>query len=967
MENGQKYNKRIWIISLIVCQTIIVLYQYFFSQNINSKLALEIQRQTEESASRTVQLAYNSIEHIIEKTRTGEFSKNQARKAIADIVRKFTYNDDKGQNYVFMSSYDGIMLVQPFEPDKEGTNQLDLKDADGNYIIRELISAAKKYPEGSFVTYSFYPPNHTIAEEKLSYVMGIPEIDAYIGTGMYAASSFNGLKQILKDQKLGYINMNFFVSTSLLLFILILYRNNKQLTKEINDRINAENNIMTVFDTIYDGVLIHDDNGRILQANKSCCKMFDLTEEEITGLTLKDLYDDNEDPQKGILENKRKMLTENHLLFEWKGRRPHSGELFDAEVISKKTFWSGREVYVVVLRDISDKKQAEAKLRQQFVELENTRNELQHKHDELSSLYEELAVTEEELRHQYDELIISEQKRKALTERYMLVADGASDIVWDWDSITGKLFMSDRFGEILGYSKGEVNIDIFEDYLKFLHPNDKKSALHGINTAKEKRLEYYSFDYRMMKKDGSYGWFSSRSKFIYGDNGKAIRIAGSISDITQHKKYEEEIKRMAYYDYLTGLPNRISLFNELKTDIEDCISNNKSGSVTFIDLDNFKIINDTFGHSYGDMVLVRIAEKLKKFTYENTRVYRIGGDEFILVQNSNMDGSECVRLAESILDSFYDPINIDDNSFQITCSVGVAVYPKDGSSVEEILKYADLAMYKGKNSGKNTIVYYEPSIGTELSERIQLERDLKEAFENSEFELYYQPQVSTESKRITGFEALLRWNSSKYGQVSPSTFIHVAEETGLINDIGKWVIDQSFAFAKKLQGKEICISCNVSPVQLIQSDFVEAVIQMFDVHGLESGSVALEITENSLVESFEDTNEKLKKIREKGIMIYLDDFGTGYSSLTYLKNLPIDVVKIDKLFVDDIINEGAEKSLIKSILSLAHDIGLKVVSEGVEEEIQREYLVQYKCDFIQGYLISKPIPEKLAVAYLSNP
>ncbi|MGE5677547.1 MAG: putative bifunctional diguanylate cyclase/phosphodiesterase, partial [Pseudomonadota bacterium] len=246
------------------------------------------------------------------------------------------------------------------------------------------------------------------------------------------------------------------------------------------------------------------------------------------------------------------------------------------------------------------------------------------------------------------------------------------------------------------------------------------------------------------------------------------------------------------------------------------------------------------------------------------------------------------------------------------------------------------------------------------------EKDLKEAFENKEFELHYQPQVCTGNKTVTGFEALLRWNSPKYGQVSPSVFIPVAEETGLINDIGKLVIDYSFAFAKSLQGQGLCVSCNVSPVQLIQSDFVDAVIGMYDKYGLKKGEVAIEITENILVESFEDTNDKLRRLREKGILIYLDDFGTGYSSLTYLKNLPIDIVKIDKLFIDDITIEGSEKSLVKSILSLAHDIGLKVVAEGVENEYQRECLAQCECDFVQGYLIGKPVPERLALMYLRS-
>jgi len=716
MGNEQR-NRRIWIIALIICQTAIILYQFFFSQSINSRLYLEIQNQTKESAKKTVQLAYNSIEHIIEKTRTGEMKKDEAKALISDIVRKLIYTDDMGQNYVFMSSYDGIMLVQPFDRALEGTNQLELKDADGNYIVRSLIAAAKEHPEGSYVIYSFYPPNLPVPEKKLSYVMGIPEIEAYIGTGMYATYSFAGLKQILNDQKLGYMLINMMVLASLLFFISTLYKSNSRLSTEIVKRENAE-----------------------------------------------------------------------------------------------------------------------TKLKEQYLELESTRDELQQNHDELSALYEELTATEEELRRQYEELIASQQQSR----------------------------------------------------------------------------------------------------------------------------------KLAYYDHLTGLPNRVSFAEELRHNIDECKKNRGSVAVAFIDLDNFKFINDTFGHSYGDRVLALITERLKAFSPENMEVFRIGGDEFTLIHKHCKDASECIRLTERLLSLFSDPISINDSSFQVTCSIGVAIYPRDGSAAEEIFKNADLALYRAKNSGKNKYVLYERSIGVELSERLQLEMDLREAFENEEFELYYQPQVETGSRQIKGFEALLRWNSPRHGQVPPGKFIPIAEETGLINDIGKWVIEQSFSFAKRLQGMGLCISCNVSPIQLLQKSFADTVIELFQGYGLEKGSVALEITENSLMESFEDTSKKLKRLRKKGILIYLDDFGTGYSSLTYLKSLPIDIVKIDKLFVDDIITGGPEKSIVKSIISLAHDIGLRVLAEGVEEELQREYLAACQCCFIQGYLISRPVPEKLAVTYLNN-
>jgi len=965
VRNSHK-KRLIWITALIICQTIIILYQYFFSQSINSRLQLEIQDQTKESARRIVQLAYNSIEHIVMEVRSGELEKDVAREQISDIVRKLVYTDDTGQNYVFMSSYDGTMLVQPFDKALEGTNQLELKDAEDNYIIRNLIAAAKKQPSGSYVEYSFYPPNLTVPEKKLSFVMGIPEIDAYIGTGMYAMYSYSDLKQILNDQKHGYTLINLIVLFSLLLFIMTLYRSNKLLSAEILKREQIENNIMMVFDTIYDGVMVHDNSGRILQANRSCCDIFQVTEEEILNMTILDLSDNSEAAQPGLKENREKAITEGYLYFEWKGRRPHTDELFDEEIISKKYSWSGHEAYVLAIRDITEKKKAEAKLREQYLELETTKDELQQNHDELSALYEELAAAEEELRRQYEELTISQQQSHELMERYMLAADGSSSVIWDWDSRTRKLFISDRIYELLGYSKDEIKIETSEDYWRHAHPDDIKNAAELFSTVRKSEQKSYSSIYRMVRKDGSICWLNSRSKIIYGEDGEILRRAGSTTDITQEKQYEQEIEKLAYYDYLTGLPNRVSFTEELRSSIDKCAEKGRLVAINFIDMDNFKFINDTFGHSYGDKVLVLITKRLDTLKAGNIKIFRIGGDEFIIVQKNCKDASECIGLTEKLLSVFSSPINIDDNSFYSTCSIGVAIYPNHGSSVEEIFKNADLAMYKAKNSGKNRYVLYEHNIGEELSERIQLERDLREAFENNEFELYYQPQVETVSRRISGFEALLRWNSPKRGQVPPGKFIPVAEEMGLINDIGKWVIEQSFMFAKSLQGKGICISCNVSPLQLIQSDFTDNVISLFSSCKLERGGVALEITENILVESFEDISEKLKKLRENGILVYLDDFGTGYSSLTYLKSLPIDIVKIDKQFIDDIIISGEKKNMVKSIISLAHDIGLRVVAEGVEEEVQREYLVACQCCFIQGYLISKPVPEKLAVTYLSS-
>lgn len=427
----------------------------------------------------------------------------------------------------------------------------------------------------------------------------------------------------------------------------------------------------------------------------------------------------------------------------------------------------------------------------------------------------------------------------------------------------------------------------------------------------------------------------------------------AVRDITERKQYMEKVYHLAYFDSLTGLPNRAYIMNELQEQLDRC----NTGAAFFIDVDNFKVVNDTHGHSFGDRMLIEIARRLAALSSQHLALSRLGGDEFFVLSADTAGEAEVLALGDQILGLFKEAINIDGVSFYITCSIGVAVYPKDGRTVEELLKHADLAMYKAKNRGRDKYVLYDGSMVAELSQRIELEKRLREAYRNGEFLLHYQPQVAAESGQTVGIEALIRWNSASDGLIFPGNFIAVAEEMGLINEIGKWVIESSFAFARSLMHKGICVSCNVSPVQLKQSGFVEDVIEAFDRFGLREGSVALEITESCLVESFGDTYAKLAALRAHGIMIHLDDFGTGYSSLNYMKSLPIDVLKIDKSFIDNITADGIEGQIVKAIVSLAHDMGLRVIAEGVEAQEQQAYLSACGCNVIQGYLFSRPVPE----------
>lgn len=957
--------KQVWTMVLIICSLIIVIFPILFSQNISSEFSLHMQMQRKNSLCKMVQLAYNSVEPVVERLREGKINRAEARTIISDTLRRMTYEDEFGSNYIFMSTYDGLMLVQPFEPQKEGTNQWELKDANGRFIIQELVKAAIKRPEGSFVTYDYFPPNRTEAEEKLSFVIGIPEIEAYIGTGMYVESTYSRLEAILNKQRFGYISMVIFILLSLCVYAQRLLNSNNRLQNEIKERTYAEKNIRTVFDTIHDAIMIHDEYGDIIQGNKQMEVVYKIPKEEVEYYNIADLSAVPDEAKQKLNKLDNMIKNQGFLLIEWKSRRPLDGIVFDAEIALRKTEWSGKKVFVAVVRDITERKQFLEKLQNQYIEIQDTQEKLQVKHDELTAIYEELAATEEELRTQYIELQRSQNATEELAERYISISEGANDVIWYWDIKKNCICISARLKELLGYSKDKSDIT-YEELLNIIHAEDKKAYLTNYQAHLLGESEFFQIEFRLQTKDGSYKWFMARGKASQDENGDIIRNAGSITDISERKRYIERIQYLAYYDNLTGLPNRTYIMNELQDKIEKCHSKKKFGAVYFIDIDNFKVINDTYGHSFGDRMLVKIAEKLGTLLEEHLIISRIGGDEFIIIKENFSEEASIESLALKILALFKAPLVIDNTNFHVTCSIGIAVYPKNGQTAEEILKYADLAMYTAKNQGKNNYSFYDNSMGEDLTERAELEKHLREAYNNNEFMLYYQPQADASNGRIIGIEALIRWNSSIYGFVQPDKFIKVAEEMGLINKIGNWVIENCFSFAQNLADKDICVSCNVSSVQLNQSSFVEDAIDMFKRYDLKRGSVALEVTESCLVESFSDISEKLKQLRQHGIDIHLDDFGIGYSSLTYLKNLPIDMVKIDKSFIDDIIYDGVERRIVKTIVSLAHEIGLKVIAEGVETKAQMKYLNECGCNFIQGYLISKPMPEKNILEFIKR-
>lgn len=428
----------------------------------------------------------------------------------------------------------------------------------------------------------------------------------------------------------------------------------------------------------------------------------------------------------------------------------------------------------------------------------------------------------------------------------------------------------------------------------------------------------------------------------------------------------EELKlvRLAYYDALTGLPNKNALLEHIHG---DALQLSDKYALLYIDLDDFKYINNTTGHLFGDQLISQAGKRLESLITEGCSIYSFGGDEFVIIVNNLDQTLDAEIYASHIVASLKEKFQIKGTIAHIRASIGIAMYPDHGKDVEELIQYADMAMGKAKEYGRNTYVVYDQQLNEAIAERLKMESLLDTALTNSEFTIYYQPQVELSTGRITGLEALLRWKSPELGFVSPLKFIKAAEDTRFILPLGAWVLRKACIYLKRLHDigyTELSMSVNISVLQLLQTDFVDMVTDIFEYIDLDPSFLELEITESILMQSYNTIYAQLIRLKEMGIRIALDDFGKGYSSLSYLKQLPISTLKIDKLFVDDIDMKSESQTITGEIVVLGKKLGMHIVAEGVERKEQIEYLKMYECDTIQGYICSRPVPEQQLEALL---
>ena len=551
---------------------------------------------------------------------------------------------------------------------------------------------------------------------------------------------------------------------------------------------------------------------------------------------------------------------------------------------------------------------------------------------------------------------IAERERRELELRKLsLVVEQSPSIIIITD-VNGNIeYVNPRFTQVTGYTAEEV-IGQNPRILKSDKMTEKeyKRLWETITAGKEWRGEFCN-----KKKSGELYWESVFITPIVDQENTITHFIAIKEDITERRKVEETIQRMAYYDPVTGLPNR-TLFNDrLTLAVAHAHRNKEMLAVLFLDLDRFKVVNDTLGHSVGDKLLRGVAGRLKTTVREGDTVARLGGDEFTLLLPKIKRVENMAKIAGKVLTSIKEPLKLDGHELHITTSIGIAVYPDDGSDAETLLKNADAAMYHAKEQGRDNYQFYTPSLHARASRQMELEGSIYGALEREEFELNYQPVVDINTGRIVGMESLLRWHHPEQGLVSPDEFIPVAENTGLITQIGEWVLHTACAQNKAWQDAglpPIHVSVNLSSRQFQQIDLIEIIDRALRETGLDARFLELEITEGSAMQNVESTIYKLKGMDALGVKIAIDDFGVGYSSLSYLKRFPIHTLKIDRSFVSDITTDPDDRAIVTAIIALAKTMNLKVVAEGVETEEQLDFLRRLHCNEMQGYLFSKPVP-----------
>lgn len=677
---------------------------------------------------------------------------------------------------------------------------------------------------------------------------------------------------------------------------------------ELSDAEKVAYQYNAIIETTSEGYWVNDMQGNFLEVNSAFCQMSGYTRDELLTMKIPDI-EAKESPEE-TKKHIEAIIKTGSDSFETKHRRKN-GEIYDVEITTTfLTIYGGR--FFVFIRDVTERKKNESNLQ------------------------------------------LSAKVFSTMTDGVVIT-----------DAIQKIINANNAFCKNTGYSLDE---------LLGQKPSILSSGWHDN--------KFYNEMWKQINKTGKWqGEIIDRRK-----NGELYTAETSIvsiknkediithyiavsSDITVKKEQEKVINNLAYYDGLTKLPNRVFFEERLNHKIAVAKRKNSNIALLFIDLDNFKIINDNFGHLIGDRFLENAAKRLKNAIREEDIVGRFGGDEFTILIEDFTDASSLGIVASKIVDIFNQPFKFNSHEFFSGASIGISVYPENGKTYHELMKAADTAMYHVKSSGKSGYEFYSKSMGEIVSERMILNTNLRNALANNEFHLVYQPKIDTSLNKVYGMEALLRWNNSDLGFISPEKFIPVLEENGHIYEVGLWIIKQALSDTKKFHDagfSDLSVSINISYIQIDNEDFLDDLEAIIEGIGIPRKNIELEITETQVMNNIEGVLNKLTEITKHGIKISIDDFGTGYSSLSYLKKLPVDTIKIDKSFVLDIDKNEDDRSIVQAIIALSKSLNKSVIAEGSEIQTHIDILRELGCTKVQGYFYSKPLLYEQFISYMKN-
>jgi diguanylate cyclase (GGDEF)-like protein/PAS domain S-box-containing protein len=572
------------------------------------------------------------------------------------------------------------------------------------------------------------------------------------------------------------------------------------------------------------------------------------------------------------------------------------------------------------------------------------------------------------------------QKLEASEYRYRFIVDNSPDIIYMLDEAGYFCFVNDRISQLLDYKQDDL---IGHHYSEVVHEEDVEKAKYAFAERRTGDRASRNVEFRLRCKDNSQPsrYFESRSVSvelnsmgIYRDAGGGeqrcyVGTYGVARDISERKRAEEIINFQLYHDLLTQLPNRALLRDRLGLAISQAKRNGNQLALMYLDMDRFKVINDSLGHVAGDQLLQTVANRLRNCLRDSDTLARVGGDEFNLLVPEVTGRVDAIRLVEKVLANLKAPIFIDGVEVFVSFSIGIALFPDNGETMDALIKHADIAMYHVKRRGKDGYEFFANEMKGSADQHLSLDTGLRRAIDEGQLQVYFQPQINLQSGKVSGMEALLRWKHPEVGNISPTEFIPVAEESGLINEIGLWVLDAGCAELSKWRKAghdQVKLAVNVSSKQLAQADFEQQVFHVLTRHGVPGSALELEITENVLIQDMDQVVHKLRQLHAEGICIAVDDFGIGYSSLGYLQSLPLSTLKIDRSFVSGIRATSSRNSIVTAIIAMAKELGLDIIAEGVETEIQHQQLKRLGCPNAQGFLFSRPMPKEQVGLFLKK-